>query len=431
MPVQHSPQTPARGKKHKRSSGSESTPQSAKQEKKRPRDEMTERLDLIEGQIQTLQELAECSTKDTTITLKLEAFRISMDFIASSLDELKKELKSTKQEIKDLKHVKEEVSGLRNQNKILTDRIISLEDYSRRDNIIITGIRENRGEDCRVICADLFKEAFGMSSVSVVRAHRVGPQTMKNRKIIVRFKFFTDKETVMRNRRVLKDKRPGIYIDDDFAQETLRRRQSLRPIVNLLKSIDERTHLRGDKIYHQGRLYSHNQLHDLPIDPHQACTKTQAGITVFSGTYSRLSNLYPVDFELGGRLWHSTEQYYQFYKAEAAAKPEVSQQIRQANDSVEAMHLGKQVQPGPEWQERGPEVMKQAMRAKFAIPSLRYTLLNSGVTIGEGTKNPFWGIGLSIRDNQACTPSSWTGKNIAGQCLMDIRKEIENKTPPK
>ena len=107
-----------------------------------------------------------------------------------------------------------------------------------------------------------------------------------------------------------------------------------------------------------------------------------------------------------------------------AAQPEIAQQIKQTTDPVEAMLIGKQVKPGPEWQEKGPDIMKQAMRQKFAIPAMRHTLVNCGVIIGEATKNPFWGIGISIRDNTACTPSAWTGKNMAGQCLMDIRKEL-------
>lgn len=153
---------------------------------------------------------------------------------------------------------------------------------------------------------------------------------------------------------------------------------------------------------------------------------TELSYSIFNiaGTHSRLSNLYAVEFELEGKIWQSVEQYYQFHKAQASQKPDVARQIRETSDPVVAMHIGKQVTPGQEWKDRGPEVMKAAMRKKFKIPALKYTLVNSGITIGEGTKNAFWGIGLSIQDDTACNPTVWAGQNIAGQCLMDVRREI-------
>ena len=288
MPVQHSPQTPARGKKHKR--GSHSTPPSAEKESKRPKEEeMIAKMIVMEDEIKALQEqntdLRAMIQSGDNSPDKKEDLKASIDFLAALMEELRKEMTNASALIKSLKHVEEEVRCLRNQNRNLSERIIKLEDYSRIDNIVITGIDEKRNEDCRQICVDMFREVFGIKGVEIVRAHRLGPQSMRNRKMIVRFKMFAEKEVIMKNRRELRNRRPGVFIDDDFSPETLRIRQNLRPVVNLLRSIDERTHLRGDKIFYKGRLFSQSQLHDLPIDTHQACTKTQAGVTVFSGMH--------------------------------------------------------------------------------------------------------------------------------------------------
>ena len=160
------------------------------------------------------------------------------------------------------------------------------------------------------------------------------------------------------------------------------------------------------------------------MDPHQACTTTIGEVTLFSGTYSRLSNLYPVEIKIDDKTWYSVEQYYQHEKAIAAGKVEISKDIRATSDPVEAMELGRQVQPGPEWQDQGPIIMKKALKVKFEIPALKLTLRNTAKIIGEATRNNFWGIGLSKGDRSAGDPSSWTGKNLAGRCLMDIRKDI-------
>ena len=103
---------------------------------------------------------------------------------------------------------------------------------------------------------------------------------------------------------------------------------------------------------------------------------------------------------------------------------DIAIKVRETSDPLEAMYLGKQVTPGPDWKERGPEIMKSAMRKKFMIPALKHTLMNCGAKIGESTKNTFWGTGVNIQDNSACTPAAWTGQNIAGECLKEIRRKL-------
>ena len=124
-----------------------------------------------------------------------------------------------RKEIESLHHIREEVRIVRNTNTVLTDCINKQEDYSRRDNMVISGIVEKQGEDCRNICASLFKSVFEMDNVEVVHAHRLGPNSVRNRKLIVRFKYFEDKQKIMRNRKNLKARSPGVYVEDDFSQE--------------------------------------------------------------------------------------------------------------------------------------------------------------------------------------------------------------------
>jgi len=302
-------ETPSRGKKNKRADSSGTTPPSSKKEVKRTKSEM-EKLDLIEGKLEILVGIKEKVDKmsevrameDTVMTEKFDDLKQSIEFLSKSLLEIKSELKETKKDITHLHGMKEDIIVLRNQNQKLVQRITYMEDYQRRDNIVITGLAEINGENCREKCSQLFKECFNVEA-ELTRAHRLGPASVKNRKMIVRFKYFKDKEMIMSRRRVLKEKHAGVYIDDDYSVETLRRRNSLRPVVNLLKPLDERTHLRGDKIWYKGRLYSHNNIIQLPIDPHQACTATQGDVTLFSGIYSRLSNLYPVELIVDDRKW--------------------------------------------------------------------------------------------------------------------------------
>ena len=207
--------------------------------------------------------------------------------------------------------------------------------------------------------------------------------------MIIRFKNHGDKEHVMRNRRNLKDRKPGVFVDDDFSPETSRRRTSLLPVLKELKKFDVKAHLRGDKIFSRGRLYSHRHLYDLPIDPHTACTVSSGEVTVFSGTYSQLSNLYAIPIEVDGRQWHSVEHYYQHSKAQAAGDSTAAREIRMMSDPLEAMARGRTVKPGPGWEKDGPVAMKKAQLVKFMIPPLKLALKDTKKFIADGTRNEF------------------------------------------
>lgn len=67
---------------------------------------------------------------------------------------------------------------------------------------------------------------------------------------------------------------------------------------------------------------------------------------------------------------------------------------------------------------------------KFKHPVLRLALLQTKKVIGEATKHPQFGIGLSMADKQSFDPK-WTGKNVMGSLLMEVRKELGHKDTPQ
>ena len=91
------------------------------------------------------------------------------------------------------------------------------------------------------------------------------------------------------------------------------------------------------------------------------------------------------------------------------------------------MMCGKNVRPGPEWEKEGLKVMISGLRIKFAIPQLALALNSSKRVIAEGTRNEFWGISIAKNNRNCFNPSNWTGRNMAGEALMTVRKELENK----
>ena len=126
----------------------------------------------------------------------------------------------------------------------------------------------------------------------------------------------------------------GIYLNDDLCHERKRMRASLVPVLKELKKVDVKAHFRGEKIFFRGRLFSESNLYDLPIDAHNACTKSENGTTIFARRFSRLSNLHLCKITIEGRNWPSVEHFYQFQKAATMGKHDVAASILAEEDPM-------------------------------------------------------------------------------------------------
>ena len=109
----------------------------------------------------------------------------------------------------------------------IEDKLIDLEDRSRRNNLRVDGIKERPNEtweDCESELHTLFKESLGIEEEVVIeRAHRI--KTDRNKKgniprtIVCRILNYKDKVKILRNAEKLKGK--NIFINEDFCQATL------------------------------------------------------------------------------------------------------------------------------------------------------------------------------------------------------------------
>ena len=185
--------------------------------------------------------------------------------------------------------------------------------------------------------------------------------------------------------------------------------------------------MRGEKLFCKGKFYTIENAHSLPIDLHAASTKSSNGVTAFSGRFSRLSNLHPCNIIVNGRRFSSVEQVYQYEKAIVGQRKDIADRIRQTDDPVEAMYLGKGIevkQDRPTWTDRKEQIMDIALEAKFSLPQFKFALRHAEGIIEEATKDQFWGTGLRLKDPSALNKDRWTGKNKMGEKLMAIKKRL-------
>ena len=147
--------------------------------------------------------LASQDFKDIIAKAVKEAVGQAMESI---LKELNAEIAVLKGKVKTLEDTVGKVAAKANKN----------EQFSRRQNVRVTGFVEEENENCEEKFVNLCREKIGLNvnNEIVDRAHRVGKKEEgTNRAIIVRLKTHKDKLTILRNRKNLKDS--GFYINED------------------------------------------------------------------------------------------------------------------------------------------------------------------------------------------------------------------------
>ena len=131
--------------------------------------------------------------------------------------------------------------------------------------------------------------------------------------------------------------------------------------------------------------------------------------------YGEFSNFSGHPIKLKGKLWPTTEHYFQ---AQKFAGSDHEEQIRLARTPSIAARMGRSrsLPLRPDWETVKDDVMREALRAKFdQHPKLKSLLLSTGaVELIEHTQNDsYWADG-----------GDGSGKNRLGELLMELRTQL-------
>lgn len=133
--------------------------------------------------------------------------------------------------------------------------------------------------------------------------------------------------------------------------------------------------------------------------------------------YFELSNFAPYGFEDDRAYWPTVEHYFQAQKFVGPENAAYRERIRTARSPKEAKTLGqtRAVLLRADWEAVKEDVMRYALRKKFARSELRALLLSTGrrMLIENSPYDRYWGIG-----------KDGTGKNRLGILLMEVRDEL-------
>jgi ribA/ribD-fused uncharacterized protein len=141
-----------------------------------------------------------------------------------------------------------------------------------------------------------------------------------------------------------------------------------------------------------------------------------------SEVYGEFSNFAPFPVTLRGKVWPTSEHYFQ---AQKFAGTEHAEAIRKTRSPMIAARMGRDRKKPlrRDWEAVKDNIMREAVRAKFTQhPELSALLLATGdALLVEHTDNDaYWGDG-----------GDGSGKNRLGQILMQVRDELRHGGPAR
>ena len=204
----------------------------------------------------------------STIKTTIQQHGTDISSLKNSVGSNQAEIKQCKSEVaalqKELQELKVEVAKAtvwRKKNQELSQKVLDLESYSRRNNLLFYGIKETIGESCETLIFSFLEKEMDIKldkgSRPIQFAHRLGlKHTAAHRPIIARFTNVADAIAIFKKRLCLKsstpvpsgDNRPNYYILQDYPDRINQVRQHLKYVLHEVKKIDSQAFLRQDKL---------------------------------------------------------------------------------------------------------------------------------------------------------------------------------------
>jgi hypothetical protein len=134
--------------------------------------------------------------------------------------------------------------------------------------------------------------------------------------------------------------------------------------------------------------------------------------------YGCFSNFSAHPFKLKGKIWTTSEHYFQ---AQKFAGTEHEEEIRMIDSPMVAARAGRSRQKPlrEDWEVVKDDVMREAIRAKFTQhEDLRKILLETGdaILVEHTANDRYWADG-----------GDGNGLNMLGKLLMELREQLRNE----
>ena len=148
------------------------------------------------------------------------------------------------------------------------------------------------------------------------------------------------------------------------------------------------------------------------------------------GEFMGFSNDAKKTVEIAGVTYPTVTHYVGSMEALESKNDTINEKIMKAASAKAAKAYLKKLSKNEAWEAKKDQIMRDAIRAKFAQhPDLRTKLLDTGKRpIGfADARDIYWGIGTSMDTDKAKLASKWRGLNKLGKMLEELRSRLTDE----
>lgn len=323
----------------------------------------------------------------------------------------------------------------------LEDHILTVDQNTRKKNLIVSGIPEVLNENSDTLIAKLYGifqpyiDILDRSDFDV--AYRLGDahrKSKKGRPIVVKFFCEAIRNLVSQIRFNFDDDESTskIYLNEDLPKTLNDRRNLMRLVVKTARDKEIPAKVAGNKLQVNNITYDYRNLDCLPtgLKPGDITIKEVGGSIVFSSEHAWISNFYPVPVKIQDVVFNSSEQAFQYIKARRNNEPELAAQILKAKLAKEVKKISKGISILPQWDMYKEEVMTRVIEAKFNQNELlaRKLVETGSKRLVEATMDKYWAA-FATPTSKSIANGTWKGANRMGILLMELRNELRREYP--
>lgn len=157
---------------------------------------------------------------------------------------------------------------------------------------------------------------------------------------------------------------------------------------------------------------------------------TDKFVFFYGGVFSQW---YMHDMEIDGVIYNCAEQYMMAMKATTFNDEYTHALIMDSTDPREQKAAGRKVRnfDANVWNAVAKDFVFKANYAKFTSdPGLKQELIDTGdrEIVEASPTDKIWGIGLGLRDPNLTDKSKWQGTNWLGECIMNVRETLRERS---
>lgn len=412
---------------------------------------------LVEEQQSQVESFKSC-TKVLKKDILCEVEKSCQRIVREEMEQIKKDIlveagescqKTVKEEVQQVeKIVKEEVQQVKAQvNSIASEAYCNRfknQAYNNRFNLLIVGLAEDGEKGTRELVQEFFSQALNTKKAGVKVAFRIGPKPAEVsqyiRPIVVKFYSVEQRNEIWKNRTNItgENDTQTIRIQADVPKPLREGVKLMYKIVRAAASakVYGEARVRNYQLELNDKIFQFSELEKLPypLRPSTLASPRSEEALAFFTSSSVLSNHHPSVFTVGDMTYLSMEQFLAYKKAETLGNKELMDKACKAKNPVQAKYILNQLKSDNEkdWDEKVENITVEGLKAKFQQNSDMYTFLynTSGLMLGEASKNPRWGIGLELTDENVLDHTKWSASgNLLGRALMKVREAICTPRP--